>query len=422
MPRGGTGCVEECGLRARGLRGWMGAIFAAPLESEQTASPHIFMDSFFARFKNSLVLIAVVLLQTIGLAMQVPRPGDATSGRADGKRVSQLRSWSAATVTPFERLFHGGGLNVRHFWSSYVDLRHTRQQNRDLESEVARLREEQAAFAEDARQGRRVQALLGFQQQYISSTVAAQVVGTSGSDRSRLVYIDKGSKDGLKPDQAVITPDGVVGKLRDVWAHTAQLLLINDPTAGAGVILESTRIRGIIRGTGGGGVEIDNLTADSRIKPGEPVITSGGDGVFPRGLPVGVIESIRPDPGHQPYTAIAIKPAADLARLEEVLVITGTQATLPPLAQQDADTALATASAKRAADLASERLPSVHEGEAAREASEAPAIGSDGKLAIPVVPRSQPALYPDRYTPGTTPKAGQLTPGAPAKPEARPQF
>ena len=92
--------------------------------------------------------------------------------------------------------------------------------------------------------------------------------------------------------------------------HSAQLLLINDSTAGAGVILESTRIRGIIRGAANGKVEINNLTADSRIKPGEHVITSGGDGVFPRGLPVGVIESIAPDPEHQPYTARSwIKPA-----------------------------------------------------------------------------------------------------------------
>ena len=378
------------------------------------------MDSFFERFKNPLVLIAVVLLQTIALAMQVPRVAEgATSQQADGRKISELRFWSSSLVTPFERLIHGGGLNVRHIWLNYVDLHRVRQQNRDLQAEIARLRAEQAAFAEDAQQGRRVQALLRFQQQYIASTVAAQVIGTSGSDRSRLVYIDKGSKDGLKPDQAVITPDGIVGKLRDVWGHTSQLLLINDPTAGAGVILESTRIRGIIRGLANGKVAINNLTADSRIKAGEHVITSGGDGVFPRGLPVGMIESIAPDPEHQPYTTITIKPAADLARLEEVLIVTGTQTTLPGVAQQDADAALATASAKRAADLASERLPSVHEGEAVTPTAAAPAV--PGQPVPTVVPRPQPTLHPDRYTPGTTPPAEELTPGAPVSPAKKPE-
>jgi rod shape-determining protein MreC len=369
------------------------------------------MDSFFERFKNPLVLVALVLLQTIGLAVQVQRTAGPGGEPADGGKISQLRYLTTAFVTPVERVLHGSGMHVRNVWSNYVDLRHTRQQNRDLQNEIARLREEQAAFAEDAQQGRRVQALLGFQHQYIASTVAAQVIGSSGSDRSRMLLIDKGTADGLKPDQAVITPDGIVGKLRDVWAHSAQLLLINDSTAGAGVILESTRIRGIIRGAANGKVEINNLTADSRIKPGEHVITSGGDGVFPRGLPVGVIESIAPDPDHQPYTAIMIKPAADLARLEEVLVVTGTQTTLPALAQQDADSAAATANAKRAADLAADKLPSMHDGEPTPPAGAEPATGAP----VPtVVPRPVPTLHPDRYTPGETPPAEQLTPGAPA--------
>ena len=369
------------------------------------------MDSFFERFKNPLVLVAVVLLQTIGLAVQVQRAPGPGGDPADGGKISQLRYWSTLLVTPFERVLHGGGSHVRNVWVNYLDLLHTRQQNIQLQSEVARLREEQAAFAEDAEQGRRVQALLGFQHQYIAKTVAAQVVGTSGSDRSRLLLIDKGSKDGLKPDQAVITPDGIVGKLRDVWAHSAQLLLINDSTSGAGVILESTRIRGIIRGAANGKVEINNLTSDSRIKPGEHVITSGGDGVFPRGLPVGVIESIAPDPEHQPYTAIMIKPAADLARLEEVLVVTGTQTTLPPQAQQDEDMAAATANAKRAADLAADKLPSIHDGEPAADPNAAGA--TPAAPAAAVVPRPLPTLHPDRYTPGVTPQAADLTPGAP---------
>ena len=177
-------------------------------------------------------------------------------------------------------------------WDNYIDLRHTREENQQLKQEITQLREEEAAFAEDAAQGRRLQAVLGFQQQYIAKTVAAQVIGTSGTDRSHVLYIDKGLADGLRPNQPVITPYGIVGKLRDVFPHTSQLLLINDSSSGAGVLLESTRIRGILRGTSSGEVQINNLTPDQRIKPGEHVVTSGGDQVFPRGLPVGTIESI----------------------------------------------------------------------------------------------------------------------------------
>ena len=128
-------------------------------------------------------------------------------------------------------------------------------------------------MAEDAIQGHRLQSLLGFQEHYVATTVAAQVIGGSGSDASRVLYIDKGSNDGLRPDQAVITPDGIVGKLRDVFPRTSQVQLINDPTSGAGVLLETTRIRGILRGSLTGQIQINNLTPDSRIKPGEVVLS-----------------------------------------------------------------------------------------------------------------------------------------------------
>ncbi|AEU38240.1 rod shape-determining protein MreC [Granulicella mallensis] len=381
------------------------------------------MDSFFVRFKNPLVLIVIVLAQTIGLAIQVQpsRTGAGPVG-SDGRKMSLLRYWSVAIVTPFERVIHGSSLNVRHVWSNYIDLRHTREQNQALQLEIARLRQEQASFAEDAAQGRRLQALLAFKQQYITSTVAAQVIGTSGTDHSGLLYLDKGSAEGLKPGQPVITPDGVVGKLRDVFPHTAQLLLLSDPTSGAGVLLESTRIRAILRGTPTGNVQIDNLTADSRIKPGEKIITSGGDQVFPRGLTVGVIESIASDPLHLPYTEIVVHPAANLLRLEEVLIITGTATTMPAAAQQDAAIADAVSEEnKRAADIISEKLPSLNADTPAAKPGDAPKpsdqIGGVPGVPNSGLPRTQPPLHPDRFSPGTTPSAQELKPGAAATPQ-----
>ena len=310
---------------------------------------------FLTRFKNALFLIAVLVAQAIALAVQVRSPVDAAE--PDGRSVRLIRMWTTSTVTPFERGAHAIGSGVRNGWQNYIDLRHVRQQNKDLQGQLTRMRIEQAAIAEDALQGRRLQALLGFRERYVGSTVAAQVIGASGSDQSHVLTIDKGSKDGLKPDMAVITPDGIVGKLRDVFPSTSQVLEIDDQSSGAGVILESTRIRAILHGTIAGRVQIGNLTADSRIKPGETVLTSGGDQVYPRGLPVGTIESIAPDPDHQPYTAIVVRPAVNLNRVEEVLVITGTQSDLPADAQQD----LSAAEAQHAADLSAERLPSIHD-------------------------------------------------------------
>ncbi len=396
------------------------------------------MESFFTRFKNVLVLVAILLAQTIGLAVQVRRPLDPTA--PDGSSVTLIRYWAVSIVTPFERFFHGFGYYLRHGWSNYIDLRHTRQQNYDLQQEIARLRLEQAALSEDAIQGHRLQALLDFQQRYVASTVAAQVVGTSGSDLSRVLYIDKGSKNGLKPDQAVITPDGIIGKLRDVFPHTAQVLLINDQTSGAGVVLASTRLRAILRGSINGQILINNLTPDSRIKPGEQVLTSGGDQVYPRGLPVGTIESIKPDPDHQPYTLIELRPAANLDRLEEVLVITGAQSSLPPSAQHDlavgaatakaqadaakqlAEQQAAEAAAKSAAQIVADRLPGLHDPD--HPEADTPNPAAPGTTPGRVVPKPLPTIHPDRYSTGSTPPAADLKPGGsnpqPAKPNTPP--
>ena len=409
----------------------------------------------FARLRNPLVLLALVLAQTLWLAVQVHRPaapsagvpGVPLSGSEDSRKVSLLRTWTMAVFGPVERAAQATGSVTRRLWSNYVDLRHTREQDAQLRQEVARLRQEQASFAEDAAEGRRLQRMLGFKQQYIAATVAAQVIGTSGSDQSHVLWIDKGSADGLRPEQPVITPDGVVGKLREVMPHTSQLLLLNDATSGAGVFLASTRLRGILRGTATGEVVISNLTSDDRIKPGEKVITSGGDQVFPRGLPVGVITAVALDPQHPPYTLIHIKPDANLHQLEEVLVVTGTVADLPKAAQADATTAEAAAEEnKRASDLVAERLPSIHDGNttgapgvsgavaatgviaaateaaaqaAAQAAAKAAAKGSGGVPGIPNsgMPTPKPAAHPDRYSPGTVPPASDLTPGAPAQPQ-----
>ncbi|HUZ96143.1 MAG TPA: rod shape-determining protein MreC [Edaphobacter sp.] len=386
------------------------------------------MESFFTRFKNVLVLVAVLLAQTIGLAIQVRRPIE--SGAPDSHDVTLMRYWVVAGVTPFERFFHFIGFDTRDAWSNYVNLRDVRQQNRDLQQQIARLRIEQAAFAEDAIQGHRLQALLAFQQHYIASTVAAQVIGTSGSDLSHVLYIDKGADFHLRPDMAVITPDGIVGKIRDVFPHTSQVLLISDTTSGAGVVLSSTRILAILHGSPNGQVQINNLTADSRIKPGETVLTSGGDQIFPRGLPVGTIESIAPDPDHQPYTVIRIKPAANLSQLEEVLVITGTQSTLPVAAQKDL--AIGASTAERQAAAAAIKAKAAADAEAAAEASArsaaevmadrlpslpapppvAPGTTAPAATATPSIPHPLPTIHPDRYTPGDTPPAADLTPGA----------
>jgi rod shape-determining protein MreC len=365
-----------------------------------------------SRYKNILFLVAVLVAQIIGLAVQVRRPNP---NGGDAPAVRLIRYWAISLVSPPEKVLHGSGSGLRGMWSNYLDLRHVRQQNQELTEQVRRLQLEQASLLEDARQGQRLQALLAFKEHYIYSTVPAQVIGTAGTDQSRILYIDKGAKDGLKPDMAVITPDGIVGKLKDVFAHTAQVLMISDQTSGAGVLLETTRLRGVLRGNALGQPQIINLLPDERVKPGERVITSGGDQIYPRGLPVGVVDQVIPDTSNPPYIDILLKPAANLGHLEELLVITQSSDQMPAKAKQDlaqsaAEGAIA-ASQQRASDILAERLPGLDNPGALADAPPAPDHGSVNPDTVPVKLHPPPALHADHYSPNTTPQASTLTPG-----------
>ena len=383
------------------------------------------MESFYVRYRNLLVLLVLLLVQVIGLAVQVRRTdsGRRTLDAADSPGVRLIRLWANAVVSPVERVVENSKTGVFGFWKNYIDLRHVRQQNQDLQDTVDRLRLEQAALLEDARQGQRLQAMLAFQQKYLYKTVVAQIIGSSGSGQSHVFYLDKGKADGLARDMAVISADGIVGKVREVFPRSAQVLVINDQTSGAGVILETTRTRGILRGNAEGEPQIVGILADQRIKPGEKVLTGGGDQIFPRGLPVGVVESVVPDPDRDGFINIIVKPAAHLDRLDEVLVITDTEPRFAPSQQKDiaaseemkSSDAAALAEQRKAAAIMAERLPGLTDPNAPPPK---PAEGKPGENganpatpAPAVVPKIIPPQHPDRFTPG---HAGEPDRQAPA--------
>jgi rod shape-determining protein MreC len=389
------------------------------------------MESFVVRYRNLAVLFVILLAQIIGLATQVrrTREGHSTLDTGDGPGVRLIRLWANALVSPPERAIHSSKLGIDYFWREYIDLRNVRQQNQDLQKTVDRLRLEQAALLEDARQGQRLQSLLSFQEKYIYKTLAAQVIGASGSEQSRVIYIDKGADAGLTRDMAVITADGIVGKVREVFPRTAQVLAINDQSSGAGAILETTRVRGILRGNAAGQPQMVDLLADKRIQKGENVFTAGGDQIFPRGLPIGKVDKVVPDPDRDSFINVVVTPAAHLDRLDEVLVITSLEPRFSPQQQQDLTDSEALKGAeaaailkqeqeqKKASQIMAERLPSLID----------PNLPADQQPLLDTTnpaPASRPpmALHPDRFTPGaggsTVPEAtqgGEPEAGSPAQ-------
>jgi rod shape-determining protein MreC len=331
--------------------------------------------NLFSRHKNTVVLAAVLLAQLLALAVQVKRQ------TAEGP-VRVIRLVAVNTIAPVERLFIYTGQRVRGVWKNYLDLRGVRRENQLLKAETDRMRLAQAHELEEVRQAHRLQTLLGFKEHWIDTTVAAQVIGTSGMETSRLLYLDKGTDDGIRPDMPVITPDGVVGKVLTVYGDTSQVLMINDLTSGVGAILVNSRLQGIVKGTPTGDLQLSYIMSDETVKPGEALVTSGGDRVFPKGLPIGTVSHV--SLGRDLFLDIRVKPAADLDRLEEVLVITRQEPRAP-----DADAQAGVS----ASDILSEHLPSVPQSEAA-PAPQAAAVNPAPKAAAKPAPKVAPKVVP----------------------------
>jgi len=332
------------------------------------------VENFFSRYRNASILVLVLFAQVLGLAVQVKRTTESGG-------TSLIRFWVVSAITPFEKALVNTSQGVRNIWRNYLYLRGVRHENRDLKARIERLRIEQVRLSEDAAQARRLQLLLGFKEQFISQTVAAQVVGSSGSDQSHVIYVDKGANDGIKPDMAVITPDGIVGKVLRVFRASSQVLLINDPSSGVGAILESSRLQGILQGTAAGETMLRYVMSDEKVAPGERVLSSGGDRIFPKGFPVGTVQQI--NPGSDLFLNIRVKPAADLSRLEEVLVVTRMVENAPQTSEPSKPL--------RAADILAERLPRVPQ--------KAPAVPAKGTAATP-------ATKPPAETAATNPSEG----------------
>jgi len=335
------------------------------------------MESVLGRYRNLIILVGVLFLQVLGLATQVKRTGN------DEEHTRLIRIWVVGAVTPFERGLVWMQNGTGNLWHNYFYLRGVRAENRQLKLQIEQMRLEQVRLSEDAAQARRLQTLLAFKEQFISRTVAAQVIGSSGSDLSRIVYIDKGENAGIRKDMAVITSDGVVGKVLLVYPSVAQVLVINDQSSGVGALLEKTRLQGVLRGTANGEVALERVMSDEQVAVGEPVLTSGGDQIFPKGLPVGTVNNV--SAGKDLFLNIKVKPAADLSKLEEVLVLTE---------KRERESSAEETGHVRAADILAQRLPSVPD----KPAADPKAAGGAGtKPAASDTPKPPaPALSPKK--------------------------
>jgi rod shape-determining protein MreC len=283
-----------------------------------------------SRHKSIFLLTGVVLLQILLLALQIKRDSE---GRL-------IRVWTVGAFSPFERAgVHGIG-HLRDTWNHYFALQNTSRDNEVLRLQNAQLKMQVDQLQSKAAEADRLALLLNLHKSHQSvPMLGSRVIATSAGTASATIVLDRGSKDGIRKNMGVITPDGVVGKVVEVYDDTAEVLLLTDKDSGVGAMLGNSRIQSPVGGTGEPLLAMKYVANDDIVNVGERVVTSGMDKIFPRDLPIGTIAEIKPG---NPFKTIRVRPSANLARLEEVIVLL----TLQPLQlKQEPDPAKPAASA-----------------------------------------------------------------------------
>ena len=204
-------------------------------------------------------------------------------------------------------------------WSNYVSLRDVRTENETLRRQLdeAQLQlQEQRALAE---RSRGLMATLGLRDRSHLQTVAAEVIGAGATTDFKTVTIDKGTADGVRTDMAVMAPGGVVGRVVVPSGRAAKVQLLIDRSAAAGVLIERSRSQGVAVGAGNELLRMEYVSEVADVVVGDTVVTSGIDGIFPKGFVVGKVEAV--EKSGNSYKQILVRPAVDFSSIEEVLVV-----------------------------------------------------------------------------------------------------
>jgi len=261
------------------------------------------------RQRSGYLFLAVVLGHIILISAQV----NSRSG------VPVLEAVTFGVFSEVQRATSGVVSGVRRVWAGYVSLRHVRVENEELKRQLAAAQIELQVQRALADRSRRLEQLLGLRDSSNLSTVAAAIIAAGATPDFRTVTIDKGKRDGLHADMAVIAPAGVVGRIVVPSARNAKVQLLIDRNAAAAAIVERSRAQGVVVGAGDERLQMEYVSEVADIVTGDLVVTSGIDGIFPKGSVIGHVETV--EKAGSVYRRIVVRPAVDFSSLEEVLVV-----------------------------------------------------------------------------------------------------
>ena len=261
------------------------------------------------RRRTGYLFLAVVVGHVILISTQV------TTKRG----VPMLQEAVFGVFSEVQRGANAVATGVQASWQNYFALQQVQQENERLKQQLSALQVRLQQERNLAQQSQALQKLLELKTQSELMTTATNVIAGGASPEFRTITVDKGTSEGIRADMAVISPAGVVGRIIQPSSRASKVQLLIDRNAAAGALIERTRAQGVVVGTGTDELRMDYVSGSADVKAGDAVVTSGIDGIYPKGFVIGQIQSVRRGAGQ--YSAIVIRPAVDFATLEAVLVV-----------------------------------------------------------------------------------------------------
>ena len=264
-----------------------------------------------ARYRRATILTTTLVVSFLLMTLQV---------RHETAVVSFTRQVLLFTVSPFIKLTAVTVQGVTGIWRDYVDLRGLQEENKGLRRETATQKRRIDQLEEQALETQRLQALLAMRQASRAEFLTARVVGKDATNWFKTILLDRGSLEGVRRNQPVLAPDGLVGRVVEVTPTSAKVQLLTDPVNAVGGLIQRTRVTGIVSGNLGAGARVRYLPLMADVVVGDQMVTSGMGGVFPKGIPIGRITAVERRSGAL-FQEASLQPAVDLSRLEEVLIL-----------------------------------------------------------------------------------------------------
>jgi rod shape-determining protein MreC len=271
------------------------------VSSELTASAN--------KERSVLVLVPLLVLHLALLSIQI----ESSSG------TLLFKTWTLAVQAPLLSLSSNITGGIGRVWRNYIWTVGARAENEQLLQTVHKLLLINNSYAQSQKENERLRQLLSLNDRLEFRSVGARVVARTPGFLSNLVYIDRGSAEGVYTDAAVLSGDGIIGRVILVTKHQSQVQLISNPDASIGALLEQTRTPGVLRGSGDALLEMTYVGNAEPVKVGDIVVSSGLEGIYPKGLPIGKVVDSRKGKGV--FRFIKVEPRVDLIRVEEVSVL-----------------------------------------------------------------------------------------------------